>query len=327
MLPRAATRIRAGVDEAGLGPILGPLCIGYSIFETPGGCVDLARALAAACVGAGAPLSKADARVRVCDSKLLHRGPRRMAHLERTALAFLVAANRGRPLSTVRDVFAWGVTDAGALAKHPWYRESDTPVPIAAERDDVLRAAERILRVCERHEIRILDLGTRIVPEFELNHLFETLNNKSIALFESILPLFARVGSYADRRPILVCDRHGARASYAPLLSKAFPGAWVSIAKEARRESLYRVRLPGGVVRVAFAEKGESRSFACALASCLAKYARELAMHRWNAYFQRIAPGVRPTAGYYTDGHRFLREAAPALRAAGIDPTTLTRTR
>lgn len=321
------TTVRAGIDEAGLGPLLGPLCLGYSIFEIPDKNISLRKLLRGACAGENDILQKNDVRVRVCDSKQLHRGARKFEHLEHTALSFLIACNGGNPINSVAEALQFGVTRPEVFENYPWYRDGETKIPIAADRDRVLRSAERILTICARNHVKILELGTRVVPELELNDLFRKLNNKSLALFESVLPLFARVAEYAQKRPLLVCDRHGARAAYAPLLSKAFGGAWIKIIKEARRESLYQISIPDGPVRVVFTEKGESRSFACALASCLAKYARELAMNRFNHYFSQIAPGVRPTAGYYTDGKRFLNEASVALKAAGVNLDLMIRNR
>lgn len=324
---KRAARIFAGVDEAGLGPLLGPLCLGCAIFSIPDGDFGLRGAFRGLCVGADVKLTKNDRRIRVCDSKLLHKGSNKFAALERTALAFLSAAHGGKFNFTIRDVLCSGMTPSGAFDGHPWYGDLNIPLPLEANAKDVRRAARRIMKVCETRNIKILEFGARVVPERELNALFDKTNNKSVALFESVAPLLGRVGSHAAGKPILVCDRHGARASYAPLLSNAFDGAWIQIVREARRESLYLIKTPRGRVRVAFAEKGEGRSFACALASCLAKYARELAMERWNSYFNKIAPGVRPTAGYYTDAKRYLKQAGPALRGAGVDLEMLVRNR
>ena len=69
---------------------------------------------------------------------------------------------------------------------------------------------------------------------------------------------------------------------------------------------------------ITFAEKAETRAFTVALASCLAKYARELAMGAFNRYFGALQPDLKPTAGYTSDGRRWLRDATPMLRRAGI---------
>ncbi|HKE01306.1 MAG TPA: hypothetical protein VKE69_09875, partial [Planctomycetota bacterium] len=65
-------KARAGIDEAGFGPMFGPLCIGYSVFEVPDGVGCLRSALRGTCGGRG---RGGDPRVPVRDSKLLHQGP------------------------------------------------------------------------------------------------------------------------------------------------------------------------------------------------------------------------------------------------------------
>lgn len=323
---KRGSKVFCGIDEAGLGPLLGPLSIGYAFFEAPEG-AGLRRAFGNLCVGDPAKLRERDARTVVCDSKLLHRGPGKLAKLERTALAFFTAARGGAMPATFGEILLSGLTRAESLLSHPWYRELDAALPAAAARRDVERRAARLMRAMDKRKIRILELGARLLPERELNELFAKTNNKSVALFESVIPVLKLAGAHAARNPILVCDRQGGRMSYAPLLSRAFDGAWVRVAREKRDESLYCVRTPEGNVRVAFATNGESRAFACALASCVAKYARELAMHRFNAYFAKVAPEVKPTAGYFRDGKRFLAAAHPSLVAAGIDPSSLRRAR
>ena len=76
-----------------------------------------------------------------------------------------------------------------------------------------------------------------------------------------------------------------------------------------------------------FREKGDVHSFPVALASCLAKYARELVMDAFNAHFHARAPGLAPTAGYTTDGRRWLAEAREVLRAERLPQDVLVRAR
>lgn len=322
-------RTYAGVDEAGLGPLLGPLCIGFAAFgvDQTAGPVSLRRALRGAVVGEHAALARNDPRVRVCDSKKLHKGARKMEQLERTALAFFQAFHGLSREITIQDFFQNGLTTRGALERHPWYSDLALPLPIAADRRDIQRAARRIRSVCDYRKIKILDIGVRVVAEGEYNDMIDLYNNKSIALFHAASPALRRISAVAKQNPMVVCDRQGGRASYAPLLSEAFSGDWVQIVREGRKESLYIIKTERGPLKIAFAEKGERRSMSCALASIFAKYARELSMHLWNRYFSGVAPAVRPTAGYYVDAMRYLKEAGPALKGAGIDPRSLVRSR
>ena len=83
----------------------------------------------------------------------------------------------------------------------------------------------------------------------------------------------------------------------------------------------------GGRMRIIFAERAETSSFAVALASCLAKHARETCMNAFNAYFESLQPGLKPTAGYVTDGRRWLLDAGPAIARSGIRRADLVRER
>ncbi len=80
-------------------------------------------------------------------------------------------------------------------------------------------------------------------------------------------------------------------------------------------------------MRLEFQAKGEEHSFAVALASCIAKYAREIAMSGFNRYFEAHQPNLKPTAGYTTDGRRWLAEAESALASTGVARGVLVRDR
>ena len=64
-----------------------------------------------------------------------------------------------------------------------------------------------------------------------------------------------------------------------------------------------------------------------ALASMVSKYLRELLMGCFNGYWLGEVPSLRPTAGYYQDGLRFLKEIEPHLRRLGVRREWLVRQR
>ncbi len=57
------------------------------------------------------------------------------------------------------------------------------------------------------------------------------------------------------------------------------------------------------------------------------KYLREAMMSRFNRYWQRQVPDVPPTAGYYNDGLRFLKDIDARRRELGIADRQLIRSR
>ena len=129
-------------------------------------------------------------------------------------------------------------------------------------------------------------------------------------------------------------DRQGGRFHYQPQLQRALPGGTVKKRRERPDRSDYTITETatrnGSTPRamsVSFAERAETRSFPVALASCIAKYSRESCMRAFNEYFGELEPGLKPTAGYTTDGRRWLKDAARTLKRAGVTEKQLVRLR
>ncbi|MBK8180751.1 MAG: hypothetical protein IPK67_18025 [Planctomycetes bacterium] len=323
----------AGVDEAGLGPLLGPLCFGYSVFRAPRARADLWQTLES--VVAREPGSR-DGRLVVADSKVVFtRNERGAKRLERTALAFLALLDpRREPLADGLRL-AWHSPEELAVEDsvrdaHPWYAELADPLPRHQERGSLELEIERLARALARESVEFLDGGVRVIPEGALNQSFGRTDNKSQSAWEELAPILTRVFHRHGAQGLrLSVDRQGGRSHYGPLLRSLFPDCRVRALRESEALSAYVVAAIDGSrrMRVAFAEKGERHSFAIALGSCLAKYARELCMDAFNANFARHDGSLSPTAGYTTDGRRWLAEAQGALSLAGVRASDLMRTR
>jgi hypothetical protein len=78
---------------------------------------------------------------------------------------------------------------------------------------------------------------------------------------------------------------------------------------------------------LSFRAKGESHALPTALASMTCKYLRELFMSGFNAWWCGKIPSLRPTAGYYGDGTRWLTEVEPHLERLGVRREELVRSR
>jgi hypothetical protein len=50
-------------------------------------------------------------------------------------------------------------------------------------------------------------------------------------------------------------------------------------------------------------------------------------MRRFNAWWKTLLPDVEPTAGYYSDGVRFLQDIDAKRKELGIGDELLVRTR
>ncbi len=306
-----------GIDEAGLGPILGPLVVAGMVLEGPAG-TNAWRDLAACFCKK--PASRSDKRVRVDDSKRVKTGKHGLAHLERTALT-LHYAKTGRLPETLGEFLAGGLSDLPReLARYPWYQDLDgIPFPRWNDRKTLELTAHLTLQQMRKAAVTCLAYEFHAVSVGRFNASIVRHDNKSVTLFESSLPpLIGIVEASAqdaqdracDYSLHVVLDRQGGRSRYRPLLVQAFPGTKVRSLREGKSLSEYSV---GAHTRLTFVEKGEDRSFPTAAASCLAKYVRELCMERINHYFRQLAPELKPTAGYYSDGRRFLEDLGPLL--------------
>jgi hypothetical protein len=328
-------RFVGGVDEAGLGPILGPLTIGFGVFRVPDPGADLWSALESAV--ARSPERGAADRIVVADSKVVFdRTPRGETRLEACALAFLALAapSRRAPSSPIELLHRMPAVlhGEGRIFLEPWIPFLPERFPLFLAVEDLARALELLAQAARETEIELAAAGTRVVPVAELNATFERTRNKARShwdLSAGILRLLW--DEFAVGGLDLLVDRHGGRMRYEPLLRETFPEASVVREAEEKARSAYRLveRRPTGErrMRIVFAERAEEASLPVALASCLAKHARETCMRGFNAYFRSLQPGLRATAGYFSDGRRWLREARPAIEASGLSKSELVRAR
>jgi len=305
-----------GVDEAGLGPLLGPLCIGAAGVLVPDDAGDdqlwdrLERAVTR-------DLKRDKERIVVDDSKrVFTRNERGRRRLETTVCAF--ASATGRPLARVEDLALWPDDEAAARADHPW-RDDPAPAPHHVSEDFVELRADLLARALEAADARVALFGTRTVEPGELNPAMDAAGSKSGAVWTwAAAGLAALLDAAVDAgatRADLTLDRQGGRAKYGAALARALPGYTVHLVGESNEVSRYRLTGPIEA-RITCATKADATSFTTALASCGAKYAREASMDALNRWFAARVEGLAPTAGYTTDGRRFLADLAQ--RAPGL---------
>ena len=335
----SGTTLFAGIDEAGLGPILGPLTLGFSVFRAPREGANLWKTLQP--VVTKDPRTKRASKGAFCvaDSKVVfQRSERSAERLETTALGFLSLLEPGRRPHPSADRLLFATPDElgpgeAAVAELPWYREPP-PLPRHVDRGRLELRVEKLARCMARTGVELVDAGLAVVPANQLNRSFDETENKAATQWATCTRVLARLWRAHGAEGLrLTVDRQGGRYHYGALLARALPDAEVELLDEAPARAEYRVEgrrggpAAGHRMRVTFAEKAERHSFAVALASCLAKYARELAMEQFNAYFAGLQPGLKPTAGYRTDGWRWLEDAAPALERARLERRVLVRSR
>ncbi|MEC7584869.1 MAG: hypothetical protein VYE77_11175 [Planctomycetota bacterium] len=314
-------RCLGGIDEAGLGPILGPMVVAGCAFQGPDG-TDLWQLLKT-----HVSRKRHDKhRIRVADSKKVNQGPHGLSRLEATALCFWTVLTDQTPSTFGEWAGQLGI-DTEHLKRCPWYERMDLPLPLRADADWIQLKAELIRRQMERSEVSMLTAAVRPVDVEEWNGLIADTDNKSRAHFLAYSAVLAQVLDKLPGQGHLVADRCGARMHYARDLQNLRPQARVETLSEQKGTSAYRIFSEQEDVTVTFAEKGEDRSFPTALASCMAKYVRELMLRLLNDWFGERIPGLRPTAGYYVDGKRFLADIDPHLAELQLDRRRLVRVR
>ncbi len=335
----------AGIDEAGYGPMLGPLCVGCAAFrverwsageEAP----DLWVLLRDAVCRESAPKTRPSRgsrtrraafgvprRVAIADSKELKLAntvttKHPLVHLERGVLAFLRAA--GAEESPPDDERLFGLL-GGRLEPREWYGGEPRTLPVGQTAGELAIAGGRLAAAMERAEVSCHGLRCEVVPEGVFNETVRRTGSKAdatlLAIGEHLRRVLAACEGTGDEVRI-VCDRLGGRTAYQSVLGVMAPGRGVVILDESEARSRYEIRgVPAAAgsarrVIVQFMVDGESAHLPIALASMIAKYVRELAMMRFNRYWCSRAPDLKPTAGYRSDAWRWLRDARGVVSSA-----------
>jgi hypothetical protein len=327
-----------GIDEAGYGPRLGPLVVTASVWHVAAhtGDLDLYARLAPHVTRApsrpGRPAGPNTSRpetgtpLHLADSKQVYRSGDGLHALELGVLAALRCL-APLPMSRRDLLCRLDPSTAGPCDAQPWLAGSDVPLPRAARCADVDHQADRLSAALDAAGVRLCALGSRIVFPAEFNRLVACWDSKAAALSHVTLGLaVAALSPLPDDAVRVVCDKHGGRDSYAPLLMAHFPEALIETRLESSPHSHYACRRAGQAVEFHFAARGESY-LEVALASMVSKYLRELVMEAFNDYWQRQVPGLRPTAGYPLDAERFRRDIAQRCRQLGLDESLMWRVR
>jgi hypothetical protein len=318
--------ILAGIDEAGLGPVLGPLVLSMTVFraEEPGRLENLWRTLRRGV--ARARSRRKQGRIVVDDSKQVYRAGAGFPDLETSALA--LAALRGDDGAPPADLpsFAGRLFYAAVPAASPWDDPGASGLPLEAT--DGAAARARFRDSLASSGVELCDACVLAVPAARLNQGFRETSNKAYVHYKETARLLKRLfTAHGAESPEVVLDRHGGRKFYERLLKTTFLGARIATLEEEEDRSTYEVRAPGGSMRLTFLVEGDRASFPVAAASILAKYTRELYMRGLNRWFVERQPGLRPTAGYYNDAQRFLAETESLRRTLGIADEALIRAR
>lgn len=315
----------AGIDEAGYGPLLGPLVVAAAAYRLePGARADDLDLLAR-------DETLRDRLLPTADSKRLYHPGGSLRRLETSVLGHMLLARGSLPASMaemLNDAVDFDASEAEGL---PWYRGRllTQPVPRDANGDDVgVRA--------ERHRAWLAERGARFlrffvtpidVPRF--NRLSSAAGTKAYTLFAAAGGLIeALMTAFPHDELVVHVDRQGGRIFYADELQRHFPLVNLEVHHERPASAAYTLRFAARpAVHVDFAVQADAERAPVALASVLAKTVREHFMICMNQWFMARREGLEPTAGYGRDGRRFLLEVDRLVIESGASRDAFVRCR
>jgi len=249
-----------------------------------------------------------------------------LGHLERTVLAVLLGL--GREPAHLTELLATLCPDClPRLQEYPWYRKMPQ-CDLTRGRADMQIASQVFTGDLETQRAKLVLLRSCCLDVAYYNTLVGRVKNKAHVLFIAVTQLMqSLLDGFSDDLIQIQVDRQGGRAHYRENLLRSFPGTDLRIVQEGDRTSVYELRTGGRMVRLSFEVEADDVYLPVALASMVSKYIRELLMERMNEYFVGMNASLKPTAGYWKDGQRFVEDLRTHLPDLEIDGHRLIRCR
>ncbi|HEX5656566.1 MAG TPA: hypothetical protein VFX59_05195 [Polyangiales bacterium] len=302
--------IIVGVDENGLGPLLGPLVTTAASLELkryrPEHHAEVGRAL-------GIDDSKATA------------GFGQMALAEGLALALIEQLSGVLP-TDIDALFEALLLDAPEALRTPCPAGSrpqcwSVSIPLPCFGGDI-EAGRQVLRKLARAGLRPLHVRSALACTGSLNTRLRKGQSRvevDLELMERLV-LDARTRSPEDVRAI--CGMVGGIRNYIARM-RHFPLRGVSPARAQRPTLAFDVQ---GVGHVRFEIDADANHLPVALASMVGKYVRELAMERQNRFYRGHDDSLAEVSGYHDPVTQRFVIASSALRTSlGIDDACFRR--
>ena len=317
--------ILIGIDEAGFGPLLGPLVVSSVGFQVPTSLLD-------ANLWEALRLSVTDQRRRmggkllVTDSKKAYTRTTGITHLERTALAALRVAGH-TPIQLSELAATLCPRGYQRLLRYPWYQDL-AEVAIPSNDADKTIAAGAFQRDLEKQGMILTELASQCLDVAHYNRLVDAVRNKSSVLFTATCTLIQQaMEQHQAARMKIVVDRQGGRVHYRRHLQQMFPAWDLSIRHEDEAHSHYLLASTNRQIDIHFCVKADQKHLPVALASMISKYLRECLVGCINRYFIAFCHDLKPTAGYWQDGQRFIQDLAVKCPQVHVDQALLVRSR
>ncbi|MEN6306940.1 MAG: hypothetical protein ABFD91_04220 [Anaerohalosphaeraceae bacterium] len=325
--------ILVGIDEAGYGPLLGPLVVSGVAFSLPQTLLksDLWSVLNSAVSKDKKGLA---GRLLINDSKKAFSREKGPVHLLRTVLACLETiaqsqnplASFAAPQTLLELLKQISPSSWGDLSRYPWYKELAS-VTLSWPQDATI-AAGVWQRMLDKQQMKLLWMQTRFLEAGLYNERIDKIKNKSRVLFIEICSLIHEVfHHYADNDGPMqfLIDRQGGRMQYHQELLRMFPGMELTILGESETLSSYEMGSGNKKMRLHFSVEADGKFLPVALASMTSKLIRELLVKELNRYFTKSCPALKPTAGYWQDGQRYIADLKKNNLVDSFDSRLLIR--
>ena len=222
--------VLVGIDEAGFGPILGPLVVSSGTFSLAEDCVeqDLWQVLHKSLAKTRRHLR---GRLLVTDSKKAHSKSMGLKHLERTVLSSLGCLDHDiQSLAQLLAVLCPDCLDR--LRAYPWYQHLQEEA-LASDDPDKAIARSVLQQDMAQAGVKLLHLESRWLDVAYYNELVEIVRNKSNVLFTQTCVLIQHVlADFPTGGLHVVVDRQGGRVHYRDSLLRMFPGMDLRIVSE-----------------------------------------------------------------------------------------------
>ncbi len=339
-----------GLDEAGLGPNLGPLVITATVWETPlawwpsSTQGQIPQSLNAASSkfwefqssAITQTTSREETRLHIADSKAVYSTSRGLDSLAASVNGLL---HLWHDTVSQDNVCHEGVTspcknlpasigelielvEQSSVAKHqineiiePWFADLKA-IPLPGQQLNPVQesAISNWLNVCCEAQIELTAIHSRVVFTPEFNRRVKSTGNKSTAVseiaFELMQQAVQEILAIDPAAPILLLSDQHGGRKNYEALFANYFPDAWWITLPATGEGSYYLADP---ILASFAPRSESY-LPVAAASLVCKYLRECCMYAFNHWWKQQLPMIKPTQGYPQDARRFREEISAYCR-------------